>query len=67
MLGSLKKNIMGMSMHKIIQQMGKIDPKNSTKIVTLEKMADHDIKLKALQTSTCIAQSGCKSNIVQMP
>jgi len=28
---------MGMSVCKIVQQMGKIDPKNQTKIVTPEK------------------------------
>jgi len=34
---SLRKIIMGMGMHKIVEQMEKIDPKNQTKIVTLEK------------------------------
>jgi hypothetical protein len=37
MLGSLSKIIMGMGMHKIVKQMGKVDPENETKIVTLEK------------------------------
>jgi hypothetical protein len=34
---SLRKIIMGMGMHKIIKQMGKVDLENETKIVTLEK------------------------------
>jgi hypothetical protein len=32
-----KKNTVGMGMHKIVEQMGKVDPKNQTKIVILEK------------------------------
>jgi hypothetical protein len=32
-----KKNTMGVGMHKIIKQMGKIDLENRVNIVTLEK------------------------------
>jgi len=31
------KNIMGMGMHKIVEQMGKIDPNNQVKIVIPDK------------------------------
>jgi hypothetical protein len=31
------ENIMGMGVHKIIKQMGKTNPKNREKTVTLEK------------------------------
>jgi hypothetical protein len=36
-VGNLKKNIMGMGMHIIIEQMGKVDPKNRANIIILEK------------------------------
>jgi hypothetical protein len=37
MLESLKKNTMGMNMHKIVKQMEIFDPKNWVKIVTFDK------------------------------
>jgi hypothetical protein len=37
MLGNLRKVIVGMGMHKIVKQMGKVDPENKTKIVILDK------------------------------
>jgi hypothetical protein len=35
---SLRKIIVGMGMHKIIKQMGKVELENQTKIVTFEKL-----------------------------
>jgi hypothetical protein len=54
-----------MGMLKIVEQMGKIDPRCIWKI-KLKKKAIHDTKLKAIWTSTCImTQCGCKSNMMQ--
>jgi len=36
-VGKLDKNTMGMGMDRIIEQMGKVDSKNQTKAVILEK------------------------------
>jgi hypothetical protein len=36
-VGKLGKNIMGMSMHIIVEQMEKIDLENQAKIIILEK------------------------------
>jgi hypothetical protein len=36
-VGKPNKNTMGMGMHKIIEQMGKVDLENRTNIVTLKK------------------------------
>jgi hypothetical protein len=33
-VGKLEKNTMGMGVHKIVEKMGKTDPKNQVKIVT---------------------------------
>jgi hypothetical protein len=36
-VGKLEKNTMRMSVHKILEQMKKIDPKNQMKTITPEK------------------------------
>jgi hypothetical protein len=54
-----------MGMCKIIEQMGKFDPKNWTKTIIPKKWLIVDIKLKALWTSIYnITQFGWKFNIV---
>jgi hypothetical protein len=36
-VGKLEKNTMGMGVHKIVEQMGKTNPKNRVKIITPEE------------------------------
>jgi hypothetical protein len=57
-----------MSVHKIVEQMGKVDPKNWVKIITPKKWLTVTPNWKCYGHSPIAPpQFGCKSNIIQMP
>jgi hypothetical protein len=51
-VGKLEKNTMGMGVHKIVEQMEKVDLNNWVDC-NLKRMVDCDTELKALWTSIC--------------